>query len=296
MKNLTKTLISLLLLGAFLTSASAKLKVASLNPILTDSLKEIGGDKVDVVNIMRTDVDVHTFQPRAEDLRKMQACSCIFAMGKGLETYLPAIQETLQPGQKLIEVGRSIPSQKVDADQIYTCCPHHDRNTIDPHWWHNVQNMERASKVVYKALSDLDPANADYYKERGEAARKNYRDLHNWVKGQVSQIPKKQRLLVTAHAAFAYFCKEYGFKAAFVQGLSKEGEISAKLLAETIKTIQEDNIKAVFPEVGANPKTLGQIAKESGATVGKPLYADHLHTSYKQMIEYNVGNIVKALR
>lgn len=275
---------------------SAQIKVASLNPILTDLLTEVGGELVEITSVMGKDVDVHKFQPKSSDLKDMQQCKAIFAMGKGLETYLPAIQETLQPGQVLIDVGRTIPSQKVDADPIYTCCPHHDKNAVDPHWWHNVENMERAAKVVYKELSKLDPENKKLYKEQGDAARKKYRNLDNWVKSQVSQIEKNNRVLVTAHAAFAYFCKEYGFEAAYVQGLSKDGEISAKHLADTIKTIRSRGIKAVFPEVGANPKTLGQIARESGAELGKPLYADHLHTTYEEMVFHNVNTIVKSLR
>ena len=278
------------------SSLLSQVKVASLNPILTDLLTRIGGDKVEVVSVMKKSMDVHTFQPRSADLKKMQECRAIFAMGKGLETYLPALEETLQSGQEIVEVGRTIPSQKVTADQIYACCAAHSRNAIDPHWWHNVKNMERAAKVVYKELEELDPSNAVYYKDEGEATRQKYRNLHNWVKGQVSQIDRKSRLLVTAHAAFAYLCKEYGFEAAYIQGLSKEGEISAQQLALTIQAIKEKNVKAVFPEVGANPKTLSQIAKESGAVVGKPLYADHLHTSYDNMIYHNVETIVKALR
>lgn len=282
---------------ALMTSALfSQVKVASLNPILTDLLTQIGGDKVEVVSVMKKGMDVHSFQPRSADLKKMQKCRAIFAMGKGLETYLPALNETLQTGQKIIEVGRTIPSQKVTADQVYACCPAHSQNAIDPHWWHNVKNMERAAKVVYKELEELDPSNAAFFKEKGEATRQKYRNLHNWVKGQVSQIDRKSRLLVSAHAAFAYFCKEYGFQAAYIQGLSKEGEISAKQLALTIQTIKEKRVKAVFPEVGANPKTLSQIAKESGAVVGKPLYADHLDTSYDNMIYHNVETIVKALR
>lgn len=276
--------------------ASAKLTTSSLNPILTDFIKQVGGEKVEVIEIMKPGEDVHAFQPNASEVSKMQQSTLIFAMGKNIETYLDGLRQTLQSEQSLIEVGRSIPSQKVDADQVYTCCPNHSRGSIDPHWWHNVKNAERAVKVIGKALQEADPANKNYYKANSAQLQKKYRNLHNWVKGEVSKIPKKQRILVTAHAAFAYFCKEYGFKAAYVQGLSRESEISAKQFAETVTELKNQQVKAIFPEALANPKMLRQIAKESHAIIGEPLYADAISSTYQHLIEHNVNSIVTALR
>ena len=278
------------------STALSQLKVASLNPILTDLLQEVGGDRVQVIKIVRPGMDVHRFQPHSKDFKQIGKCRAIYAMGKGLEPYLDAISETLTQGQQIIEVGRDLPSQKVDADPLYTCCPHHDKNTIDPHWWHNVKNIERATRVIYKSLKTLDPANKSYYKQRSNVARQHYRNLHNWVKSEVSQIDSSRRTLVTAHAAFAYFCKAYGFQAAYVQGLSREGKIPAKLLNTTIQMIKNKGIKAVFPEESANPKTLKQIAKEAGIKVAKPIYADNFDFSYTKTIQYNVNTIVSALR
>jgi len=275
--------------------SQATLQVSSLNPILTDFIQQVGGEKVQVVQVMKPGEDVHAFQPKPRDVAKMQESRLIFAMGKSIETYLDGLAQTLQPGQQLIEVGRTIPSMKVDADPIYTCCPNHSKGAIDPHWWHNVKNAERAVKIICEALSDADPENKKYYKANATSARKQYRNLHNWVKSETGKIPRKQRILVTAHAAFGYFCKEYGFEAAYVQGLSRESEISAKLFATTIKELQDKQIRAVFPETLANPKLLSQIAAETNSQIGLPLYADAISKSYKHMIEHNVTAIVSAL-
>ena len=269
---MTRFIITLCLLAT--QFAGAKITVSSLNPILTDFIQEIGGDKIEVIQVMKPGMDVHSFQPKPADIAKMQQSKLIFAMGKSIEIYLDGLYQTLQPGQEIIEVGKSIPSQKVDADQIYVCCPKHSQGAIDPHWWHNVKNAERAAKTIGKALEKIDSANKDYYRNNSSALQKKYRNLHNWVKSEVSKIPKNQRVLVTAHAAFAYFCREYGFEASYVQGLSRESESSAKQFAETIKELRSKQIKAIFPETLANPKMLKQIAAETNATIGTPLYAD----------------------
>ena len=279
-----------------ITLSSAQLTVSSLNPILTDFIERVGGDKVEVIQVMPLGADVHSFQPKAAQVAKMQESALIFAMGKNIEQYLGGLKQTLQGDQQIIEVGRSIPSQKVDADPIYSCCPAHSKGAIDPHWWHNVENAERAVKVIAAALEEADSTNKGYYQDNATALRKEYRNLHNWVKSEVSKIPKKQRTLVTAHAAFAYFCKEYKFEAAYVEGLSRESEISAKQFANTVKTLKDKKVRAVFPEKLANPKMLKQIALETNAKVGDALYADAITTSYKKMIEHNVTSIVNALQ
>jgi len=286
-----------ILLFLFLIASAHGLDVASLHPLITDAVKQVGGKRVTVVEVMKPGANVHHFQPKASDIKKMAKARLIFASGKGLEPYLHGLQDSLQQGQSIIEVGRTIPSQKVSKkDQIYACCPTHAHGGIDPHWWHNVGNMERAVRVIEKALTKADPAGKAIYSANSKTALTNLRNLNRWVKGQVATIPKGKRHLVTAHAAFGYFCKAYGFKATFVQGLSADGEISTTQLATSIQELRKEAIPMVFPEQAANPKILAQIAKQTGAKVGKPLIADGSVKSYQAMIQSNVTNIVTGLK
>ncbi len=285
------------LLFFLLTIGAHALDVASLHPLITDAIKQVGGKRVTVVEVVKPGMNVHKFQPKAADIRKMSKARLIFASGKGLEPYLKGLKDSLQAGQSIIEVGRTIPSQKVSKkDQIYACCPNHAVGGIDPHWWHNIGNMERAIRVIEKSLIKADPAGKAIYTANSKAARKRLDQLEAWAKGQIATIPKGKRHLVTAHAAFGYFCKAYGFKATFVQGLSSDGEISATQLAASIQELRKEQIPVVFPEQSANPKILSQIAKQTGAKVGKSLIADGSTKSYQAMIQANVTNIVAGLK
>ncbi len=286
-----------LLLFLLLSGVAQALDVASLHPIITDALRQVGGDRVNIVEIGKPGMNVHTFQPRASDLKKMTKARLIFASGKNLEPYLDGLEDSLGDHQVIIKVGQSVPSQKISAkDEVYACCPTHAVGGIDPHWWHNVRNMERAVRTIERKLASADPEGKAYYSARSKMATAKLRALDQWVKAQVSTIPKGKRHLVTAHAAFGYFCKAYGFKATFVQGLSAQGEVPAKQLAESIKQIRAAGIPTVFPETSANPKILQQIARESGAQIGKPLIADGSVASYDQMIRSNVTKIAAGLR
>lgn len=285
------------LLFALLTLTAHGLDVASLHPLITDMVNQVGGNRVSIVQVGKPGMDVHQFQPKPSDVRSMVKARIIFASGKGLEPYLGDLKDSLQAHQIIVEVGRTVPSQKVSAeDQIYSCCPNHALGGIDPHWWHNVRYMERAVRVIEKALAEADPAGKAIYAANSKAAVARLLQLDRWVQGQVATIPKAKRHLVSSHAAFGYFCKAYGFKATFVQGLSAEGEVSAAQLAESIKTLRAERIPVVFPEVNANAKVLGQIAKQSGSSIARPLIADGSVASYQEMIMANVNNIVTGLK
>ncbi len=124
--------------------------------------------------------------------------------------------------------------------------------------------------------------------------RKELDVLENWVKNELSKVPKQQRYLVTSHAAFMYFCEEYRFNAVPIQGINAEHDVSVKHLAQTNKIISEKGIKAIFSESGNNPKELQTVAKATGAKVGGSLYADGA-SSVEKMFKHNVSTIVAGL-
>ena len=164
------------------SSLFATLKVGSLHPLMTDLVRQVGGENVTLVEIGRPGVDLHTFAPRQKDLRALSSCHLVVASGKGIEPYLGDLRDSLG-AIPVVEVGRSLPSRKLSAaDSLYVCCPNHSHGAIDPHWWHDVKNMERAAKVVARALAEADPANAAVYKARGKEAQSRYAALNRWVK------------------------------------------------------------------------------------------------------------------
>ncbi len=277
-------------------TADAKLKVASLHPLMTDVAQQVGGKHVDVVQLIKPSDDPHHFRPTPKTLLKAKGAALYLASGKNLETYLPKLKSTLGKSAKVVEIGRTIPSQKISGrDSQYVCCPQHARGAIDPHWWHRVSNMQKASRVIAKEFSAADPAHAAVYKANAAAYSKRLATLNSWVKREVSQIPRNRRILTTAHAAFGYFCKEYGFKALPVKGLTANHKTSAAYQAQAIQEIRKNKVKAIFPELRANPKSLQTISKETGVKIGGTLVADGA-SNYEKMMRDNVQKIVKALK
>lgn len=296
---------SLCFLAAALPTFAAT-KVATLHPILADLARQVGGANVEVVEILKPGADVHHFEPAPKDLAEMRGAKLLLASGKGLESFLDKLRDSLGAGVKLVEVGAKIPSipfvehehhheGEKEADKDHD---EHQHGSEDPHWWHSAENMKRAARIVADELSAVDPANAAAYAAGAKAASKRFGELKSWAQKEISKIDRKNRQLVTAHAAFGYFCKEYGFEPLSVLSIGRSDDSSSKHIAETIEEIREHGIKAIFPEDQANPKVLAEIARSTGVKVGEPLIADGTakvaHT-FETMLAHNVRSIVAAL-
>ncbi|MBT8038585.1 MAG: metal ABC transporter substrate-binding protein [Verrucomicrobiae bacterium] len=295
MKKITSLLAILWCASLSSGITQAQLKVASLHPLITDVARQVAGQHAQVVQLIGPHSDPHHFQPTPKSLLRAKGAQIYLVSGKDLETYINKLRSTLGGSATLVEVGKTIPSQKIsDRDSMFVCCPRHARGAIDPHWWHRVSNMQKAARVIAKEYSKVDPTHAAAYKANAAAYSKRLSSLHSWIKREVSRIPKKNRVLSTAHAAFGYFCKEYGFKALPVMGITSQQKPTATYQAEAIREIKKNRVKAVFPEQRANPKSLRIIAEEAGVKLGGTLVADGA-ASYEKMMRDNVTQIVAAL-
>jgi zinc/manganese transport system substrate-binding protein len=285
---------------AMAASSWAELRVATLHPVLSDVARQVGGERVAVLGLMAPGADVHHFSPTPGDVKKLAGVSVILASGKGLENYLEKLRSNLKPEQTLVEVGRTIPSIKIEAsDATFMCCPEHAHGAIDPHWWNSVENMQRAARVVAGAFSEKDPAGAAIYKAQANAWAARLDGLKRWAKTEFRAIPSGSRKLATAHLSLSYFAKEYGFKLVPVQGLSHEVKATSKELAHALQTIRQHGITTIFPESGVNPKYLRQLASEAGVNVGGELVGDANGAGslagFEAAFRHNVALIVKGL-
>jgi zinc/manganese transport system substrate-binding protein len=289
-----KHLFPVLFLAALGFSHAAEVKVASLHPLIGDLLRQVGGEKVEVIDLIGPTGDPHTFEPDPKILLRAEQASLYFASGMGMESYLPELRQILAEKSRIVEVGASLPALHGSCD--HEGHDHHHEHEVDPHWWHSVDLFRRAAVVVAEELSAVSPENKDLFHENAAIYRAKLDKLEKWVKREVIRIPKERRKLATAHAAFQYFCEAYGFEAYPVQGMNRERMPDAVKLAALIATLKEERVAAIFPEKESNPKILQSLTKDSGIQLGGELVADGRGmTSYEEMMRGNVTAIVTAL-
>lgn len=283
---------------ALWASASAvgadTLRVASLNPILSSLLRDLGASRLEVIDLVPSGGDPHSYRPSPLDMKRMAESAAVFACGREMEPYLPALRENLAP-VPVIEVSRVLPPVHFHAGQA---CTVHDHGEQDPHWWHSPRSVIRVCRFITHSLTRLSEEDSEHYRQAFERFRDRLETLDQEIREQLHPIPKDRRILATAHAAFNYFCHDYHFTAVPIQGLTREQMPGPRAMQELIDLIERRNIPAVFPEKNANPKILESLVQETDAVIGPFLYADTVPEEaprYEAMMRHNADVIVRTL-
>ena len=273
---------------------SVGIRVATLNTVLTEVAREVGGARVTVDGIVAPGVDPHTFAPSPADIRSLVDSDLILASGLNMETYLDRLVASVGARGQVVSVGDRLP---LDV----TLGISGGRTEKDPHWWHGIGNVVLAAGIVRRELARLDPAHAEEFAANAEAYTARLRELQAWASSQVQRIPPGMRQLVTSHDAFGYLARDYGFTVHPLSGLSTESEADARNVAGLIDLIRREKISAVFAESSVDPRLVEDLVRETGVVLGGTLYADGLGPAgsgaetYEAMYRHNVWVIVSAL-
>ena len=275
-------------------AAEQKIRVSSFSTILTEVAQQVGGERVEVTAHVKPGVDPHDFEPKPSDMRAVAAADLVLLSAKHMEGYLARLKEATGARGTVLEVGNSLPSLKLTVQH-----GDHAHDGEDPHWWHSVRNIARATKLVRDELIRLSPADKATFTASTSAYLAKLEALDKWVKTKVAELPRDKRKLITNHDAFGYFAKEYGFSVMPIAGVSMNAQPGSKAVAEIIATIKDAGVKAVFSEDVANPKVIQEITKETGAKFGGELLSDGLGrggATVEEMFKHNVTTIVDALK
>jgi len=270
------------------------LRVVTLSTVLAEVAGEIGGSGAVVTNLVPAGVDPHTFNPSPADIRALVDADVVLASGLELEGYLDRLVASVGPRGRVVAVGDAVP--------LVLSMPRAGGGTErDPHWWHSIGNMLFAADLVRLEFARAHPADAELFARNALGYRRRLEALQSWASAEIARLPTARRQLVTSHDAFGYFARDYGFSIHAINGLSTEGEVDARHLAQLIDLIRREKIRAIFAESSASPRLVANLLDETGARLGGTLYADGLGPpgsgaeTYEAMYRHNVVAIVSAL-
>jgi manganese/zinc/iron transport system substrate-binding protein len=279
---------------------NGKLNVVTTTTMITDLMKQIGGDKINVQGLMGAGVDPHLYKATESDVTKLYKADLIIYNGLHLEGKLDDILDKMNQGkQKTYAIGDAIPRDRLlKANNEYS--------HFDPHIWFDIQNWKLAADYAAKILQDADEKNAEVYQSNLEKYQAELDDLENMVTEQINTIPKDKQVLITAHDAFEYFGRSYGFEVKGLQGISTVSEAGAADVRNLADFIFERKIPAIFVESSVpvrNIRALQDAVNARGfeVKIGGELYSDALGTpgtlegTYIGMYEHNVNTIASAL-
>lgn len=281
-------------------TAHTKPHIVTTTTMLTDLAQVIGGGYVTVEGLMGAGIDPHLYKPSAGDVNKMSKARLIIYNGLHLEGKMGDVfTQMRKAGVATLAVGEAIDRSRLLESEEF------DGN-YDPHIWFDVENWLLAVEKVKAALSALDPDHKQQFEENAAAYIHKLNALHSYVRTQAKRVPEQSRILITAHDAFNYFGRAYGFTVKGLQGISTAAEAGTADVRDLADFIAQNKIAAIFVETSVPKKTieaLQEAVKARGfqVQIGGELFSDSLGEpgtptgTYTGMVEHNINTIVKAL-
>lgn len=292
--------------------SNGKIKVLSTTAIIDDLVKQIGGEYIDSIALIKEDLDPHSYQLVKGDDEKMSFAQIIFFHGLGLE-HGPSLQHFLYNSPKAVSLGNKIQEQSPELI-LY------DKGQVDPHIWMDVSIWRRAVPFIVETLSKHSPEHRDIFSRNGTKLMDNMDALHHHIRSQLQEIPKGKRYLVTSHDAFNYFTRAYlaeeeeqddgTWRARFAapEGLAPESQLSSTDIQSIIDHLGDYDIQVLFPESNVSQDSIRKIiqaGREKGLDLRIAttyLYGDAMGApgsdgdTYFKMMQHNAATIEKYLK
>jgi manganese/zinc/iron transport system substrate-binding protein len=276
-----------------------QIRVTTTIGMISDIVKNIGGERVAVTGLMGPGVDPHLFKASEGDLRALEKADLIFYNGLHLEAGMASLLERMGEQKRVIAVTNGIDKSMLLASPVYA-------GAYDPHVWFDVRLWKLAAEKVRDTLVELDPGSADLYQKNAAAYLAELEVLDNYVRQQAERVPPDKRVLITAHDAFSYFGKSYGYEVRGLQGISTQAEAGTSDVQELASFIVERQIPAVFIETSIPRRNIEAVqaavnARGFAISIGGELFSDAMGDpdgpagTYAGMVRHNIDTITAAL-
>jgi len=283
------------------SKANGKLNIVTTTTMITDLVQNIGGDMVNVQGLMGSGVDPHLYKASEGDVNKLVKADIIFYNGLHLEGKLVEVFEKMGSKTKTpIALADALDKRTLIGSEYFA-------SNFDPHVWFDINYFKQFAEKTATILSERNPENAKTFEANKNTYLTKLEALQTSITQIIATLPKEKRILVTAHDAFNYFGKAYGFEVVGLQGISTATEAGVQDVQKLATFIIEKQIKAIFVESSVPKRTIEALqaavkSKGHDVKIGGTLYSDALGNAgtaegtYIGMFEYNVKTIVNALK
>ena len=226
-----------------------------------DLVRQVGGARVNVEGMLRPGGDPHDYEPRPSDVAAVADATVVFRSGGEVDDWLSDVIDNAGGDAEVVTLLDSV--KRLDDD---------------PHWWQDATNGVRAVEAIRAELTKADPAGRATFARNAERTARTLRSLDRQISACVERVPPAKRKIVTTHDALGYFARRYGVEVvgAVIPSLSTQAQASAGDVQRLVDQIRREGVEAIFPESSVNPDIEKAIAREAGASIGDPLYADSL--------------------
>ena len=252
--------------------SGGRLEVVATTTVIGDWVREVGGPAVSVDQVLEPNTDPHEYEPRPSDIEAAAGASLVFANGDGLDGWIDEVVSDSGSGAEVVDLGSVVPDRLPGEDERRRGLRVRSPLVARPPQRRGRRARDRAPPCRRRALP-ASPLRRQRRPLPGPAAAPR-----PGIAACFAAIPAERRKLVTDHDAFGYFAHRYGIEVvgAVIPSQTTQAQPSAKDLSELARTIEEENVTAIFPESSLSPKVAEAIARQTGASAGRTLYGDSL--------------------
>ena len=272
-------------------AVEAKFKVVTTITVIQDIAQNVAGDAAEVQSITKPGAEIHDYQPTPQDIAQAQSADLIIWNGLNLERWFERFFQNMKNVPAVVATDGITPVSIYEGE--YSGKP-------NPHAWMSTSNALIYIENIKNAFIKYDPQNAKTYEENATRYAEKIKQLDKPLREKLAQVPENQRWLVTSEGAFGYLTKDYGFKEVYLWPINAEQQGTPKQVRKVIDAVRKNNIPVVFSESTISPKSMKQVAKETGAKYGGVLYVDSLSNkdgpvpTYVDLLNVTVSTIVKG--
>ncbi len=268
-------------------------KIVATTGMIADIARRLTGGEATA--LMGPGMDPHSYRPTRSDILALSRADIILWHGLNLEAQFASVMADLARQRTVVAVAESLPDTALLGDPDYSDRP-------DPHVWFDPGLWTEVIGTTATVLSDAGfPTESPAQALLDEVAA-----LDTYARQVLGTVPEPARILVTAHDAFAYFGRAYGWQVEGIQGISTDSEAGLARITALVDLLVDRAIPAVFVESSVSDRAIralieGAAARGHGVAIGGELFSDAMgpdgtyEGTYIGMIDHNVTTIARAL-
>ena len=246
--------------------SDGRLRVLTSFYPMYDFTCKIGGDCIDVINMVPSGTEPHDWEPSTNDLKNLEKADVFIYNGADMEPWADDLLVSRSDKLRVVEASENVELRTTDGEHEHAHehegADHH-HGDFDPHVWLDPENAKIEMEAIRDALCAADPENSTVFQSNYEKYAAELDALDAEFREKLAPLPN--RTIVVAHEAFGYLCDAYGLTQVGIEGLSPDSEPDPGRMAEVIDFVREHSISTIFFEELVSPKVAEAIASETGA-------------------------------
>lgn len=307
MKKLT-TWIGLSLLSVFLLAACGNddksatpkgdepLKVVASFTIIADMAREIGGDLVEVYNLVPTGTDPHEYEPLPDDIKAATDADVLFYNGLNLEGgengwFFKMMDTVNQKDENIFSLTERVEPMYLKGDDGRD-------EEINPHAFIDPSVGVKMAEDMRDILVKKHPAKSDEIQKRGDAYVERLKEIDKEYEERINDIPETKRILITSERAFQYMASRFGLQEAYIWEVDTEENGSPTQIKNLVQFIKTHEVPVLFMESNVDPRPMETVSNETGVRIAeKKIYSDEIGKpgdevdTYVKYLNYNIDLI-----